>query len=544
MLKKSISVLLAVLMMVSVLTVGIVTAGATDYSGVTTDSGKLYFDANSTGWDMTDSKIAFYAFPLSDDVSTPYKGWGGRRLQGSDADKDGIWEFSPTNWKLEDGVQYKIIFAKADKTNAWVAQTYDLYFDTTCLGHIAYCNGTIYENPADSSKTALAAVFDGKDATEFGPVLQVSSIGNVVGTCPEQGKTPYDIFVDFISVVNSETGTTVLDNARKYVVTPGTKTEQKMIDDIGKDLGLSKDDVEKAFTENEVATVWTAADSTLPAGGETPTEAPTEAPTEPHIHTAGEPVRENEVPATCKAEGSYDEVVYCTECQEEISREHKTIDKLAHTPGQPVNENEVPATCKAEGSYDEVVYCTECQEELSREHKTIDKLAHTPGEPVRENEVTVTCLVDGSYDEVVYCTECGEEISRTHWDVAHPGHNIIHAVEIPATATEDGIRSHYECTSCGKYFSDATGTVEVDPADYIIKAEHKRGDANRDGVVDVLDATIIQRVLAEYEVENYDAIAADADLDGIVDMIDVTLIQRIDAQMTTFEAWDEAHKAA
>ncbi|MBQ9247371.1 MAG: dockerin type I repeat-containing protein [Ruminococcus sp.] len=498
MLKKSISVLLAVLMMVSVLTVGIVTAGATDYSGVTTDSGKLYFDANSTGWDMTDAKIAFYAFPLSDDVGAAYKGWGGKRLQGSDADKDGIWEFAPTQWKLEDGVQYKIIFAKADKTNAWVAQTYDLYFDTTCMGHVAYCNGTVYENPADSSKTALAAVFDGMDPASFGPVLQVSSIGNVVGTCPEQGKTPYDIFVDFISVVNSETGTTVLDNARKYVVTPGTKTEQKMIDDIGKDLGLSKDDVEKAFTENEVATVWTAADSTLPAGGETPTEAPTEAPTEPHIHT----------------------------------------------PGEPVRENEVPATCKAEGSYDEVVYCTECQEEISREHKTIDKLAHTPGEPVRENEVTVTCLVDGSYDEVVYCTECGEEISRTHWDVAHPGHNIIHAVEIPATATEDGIRSHYECTSCGKYFSDATGTVEVDPADYIIKAEHKRGDANRDGVVDVLDATIIQRVLAEYEVENYDEIAADADLDGIVDMIDVTLIQRIDAQMTTFEAWDEAHKAA
>jgi len=192
MLKKSISVLLAVLMMVSVLTVGIVTAGATDYSGVTTDSGKLYFDANSTGWDMTDSKIAFYAFPLSDDVATTYKGWGGRRLQGTDADKDGIWEFSPTNWKLEDGTQYKIIFAKADKSNAWVAQTYDLYFDTTCLGHIAYCNGTVYENPADSSKTALAAVFDGKDATEFGPVLQVSSIGNVVGTCPEQGKTPYE----------------------------------------------------------------------------------------------------------------------------------------------------------------------------------------------------------------------------------------------------------------------------------------------------------------------------------------------------------------
>ena len=50
-----------------------------------------------------------------------------------------------------------------------------------------------------------------------------------------------------------------------------------------------------------------------------------------HEHTAAEAVRENEVAATCTQEGSYDEVVYCSECGEELSREHKTIDKLPHT---------------------------------------------------------------------------------------------------------------------------------------------------------------------------------------------------------------------
>ncbi|MBR6119945.1 MAG: S8 family serine peptidase, partial [Oscillospiraceae bacterium] len=93
-------------------------------------------------------------------------------------------------------------------------------------------------------------------------------------------------------------------------------------------------------------------------------------------HTSGEPVQENVVPATCSAEGSYEEVVYCTVCHEELSRETKTIEKLAHTPGEAVQENVVPATCSAEGSYDEVVYCTVCHEELSRETKTIEKLAH------------------------------------------------------------------------------------------------------------------------------------------------------------------------
>ena len=52
---------------------------------------------------------------------------------------------------------------------------------------------------------------------------------------------------------------------------------------------------------------------------------------QPHIHTPGAPVRENEVVATCDKAGSYDEVIYCTECNEEISRNLVTTDKLGHT---------------------------------------------------------------------------------------------------------------------------------------------------------------------------------------------------------------------
>ena len=45
-------------------------------------------------------------------------------------------------------------------------------------------------------------------------------------------------------------------------------------------------------------------------------------------HTAGTPVRENVIPATAETEGSYDEVVYCSVCGAEISRESKTIPKI------------------------------------------------------------------------------------------------------------------------------------------------------------------------------------------------------------------------
>jgi len=164
-------------------------------------------------------------------------------------------------------------------------------------------------------------------------------------------------------------------------------------------------------------------------------------PVDPLGHTPGDPVRENETPATCEAEGSYDEVVYCTACETELSRETKTIDKLAHTPGDPVKENETPATCEAEGSYDEVVYCTACETELSRETKTIDKLAHTPGEPVRENETPATCEAEGSYDEVVYCTVCEAELSRetkTIDKLAHTPGDPVRENETPATGEAEG----------------------------------------------------------------------------------------------------------
>ncbi len=50
------------------------------------------------------------------------------------------------------------------------------------------------------------------------------------------------------------------------------------------------------------------------------------------------------------------------------------IPMLEHTPGEAKRENEVPATETAEGSYDEVVCCSVCRKELSRTHHTVEKL--------------------------------------------------------------------------------------------------------------------------------------------------------------------------
>ena len=432
MIKRMVSVLLAVMMVMSVATISAINFNAVE---IEKESNKIYFDAQKSGWKVTSkSKIGFYIYSLENGEDDTIA-WGSKKLNGTavnDADGNftGVFSYDPAakGMNLKDGEQYAIIFTFGS------TQTYDLMMDTTCLGNIAYADPeNQIENPVDSSKTVIPAYWEDLDAAKYGPRIQITSTGNVVGSCYPAGETGENIFTSFLTTTDKQG----IGNARQY----STKSEQQMIDDIGTALGLNKDFVKSAFEENSVTTTWSYETSTLP-GEVIPV----------HIHTPGESVQENVVPATCETEGSYDEIVYCTECGEEISRELKTIDKLDH--------------------------------------------------------------------------------------------DIRYAEEVPATRTVDGMKAHFECTRCHKYFADSMGHIEISAETLIIKAEHLRGDANTDGVLDITDVTTIQRVLAEHSVWSYDEVAADADLDGIVDIIDAVLLSRILAVMTTFERWDNSYMLA
>lgn len=114
-------------------------------------------------------------------------------------------------------------------------------------------------------------------------------------------------------------------------------------------------------------------------------------------HTPEAAVWENEVPATCTKEGSYDEVVYCAEGGEVLSSTQITVEKTAHTPKAAVRENEVPASCSTEGSYNEVIYCKVCNEIIRTTPKTIAKTYHAY--TLNNNRK---------------CSQCGDEIDYTY----------------------------------------------------------------------------------------------------------------------------------
>ncbi len=211
-------------------------------------------------------------------------------------------------------------------------------------------------------------------------------------------------------------------------------------------------------------------------------------------HTEGEAVKENEVAATPTVDGSYDMVVYCTVCNAEISRETTVVPATGHEAGEAVEENRVEATCTENGSYDSVVYCTCCEpaEEISRETVVIPALGHTEGEAVVENNVAPTCTEEGSYDTVVYCSVCGAEISRASTAVEALGHTAGEAVkenEVAATPTVDGsYESVVYCTVCNAEISRETVVIPALGHEYGEAVEENRVEATctEDGSYDVV----------------------------------------------------------
>lgn len=213
-----------------------------------------------------------------------------------------------------------------------------------------------------------------------------------------------------------------------------------------------------------------------------------------HTHTAGEPTQENVVPATCTTDGSYDEVIKCTECGEEMSRTHKTIAALGHKYVDKV----VAPTCTEKGytlhtcergdneykdnykdalghEYGEWVIDTPATEDAAgskhrdcvrgddTQTEAIPKLdhVHTPAAAVKENEVPATCEAEGSYDEVVRCSKCGEVISTTHKTTPALGHKWK-ATKVVAPTYESQGYTEYVCENDPSHTKKDDYTAKLD----------------------------------------------------------------------------------
>ena len=163
--------------------------------------------------------------------------------------------------------------------------------------------------------------------------------------------------------------------------------------------------------------------------------------TDPNGHKPGKIAIENVVGATCERPGSYDEVQYCDNCYEELSRNTVTVPATGHTANDPVEENRVDATCTEDGSYDIVVYCN-CGEELSRETIVLPAVKHNYGEgPVQIVDATCTTPIIETY----VCVDCGYVLEKVGEALGHD--YINHDAKAP-TCTEIGWDAYETCSRC------------------------------------------------------------------------------------------------
>ncbi len=189
-------------------------------------------------------------------------------------------------------------------------------------------------------------------------------------------------------------------------------------------------------------------------------------------HTPAAAVQENFSDSTCAAEGSYDEVVYCSVCSAELSRTPWVVGKKDHTLTPTAAKD---ATCVEAGN---IAYwqCTACNEYFSDAAATtivaladtvipIDEDAHDWGEWTETTAPTET-------EDGVETRVCSRDSSHKETrPVAALGHTHVGTLvpAVPETCTEAGNSAYYTCT-CSKFFSDSACTTEIAENSWVIAA--------------------------------------------------------------------------
>ena len=193
-------------------------------------NGTIYFDASSTGWENADT-IYFYIYEIGGNPLLP---WGSNHLRGI-KEEDDIWSFDAGSIGVVDGKEYGIILCNGNT----LAETFPLLLNSSCFGDTICADPSVMiENPLDSNKKSMEARWK---SSSLGPILTITSIGNLVGESIPSNTTPYQMLVNFLA----SSGIDGLQNALRY----NGLSAQDTIDRIASMLGLTKGDVQTAIRE-------------------------------------------------------------------------------------------------------------------------------------------------------------------------------------------------------------------------------------------------------------------------------------------------------
>ena len=152
------------------------------------------------------------------------------------------------------------------------------------------------------------------------------------------------------------------------------------------------------------------------------------------------------VDPTCGKDGSKTVTTSCSDCGYVISVEKNVVIPATknHTPAAAVKENVKPATCETAETYDSVVYCSVCGQEISRTQMTGEAaLGHKWGDWKHDDSTAKA--------ESKHTRTCGND--ATHTDSA--ACNFTSQVTQNQTAVLPEITT-YTCKDCGYSYTEET----------------------------------------------------------------------------------------
>lgn len=152
------------------------------------------------------------------------------------------------------------------------------------------------------------------------------------------------------------------------------------------------------------------------------------------------------VDATCGKDGSKTVTTSCSDCGYVISVENNVVIPATknHTPAAAVKENVKPATCETAETYDSVVYCSVCGQEISRTQMTGEAaLGHKWGEWKHDDS---TAKAESKHTRIC-------ENDATHTDSA--ACNFTSQVTQNQTTDQPEITT-YTCKDCGYSYTEET----------------------------------------------------------------------------------------